>query len=113
MCTRYTAGDFAFVDTGDAEKPVEQALLQSGAELSALVFKAAHHGSNTSNSEELLQAVRPQIVVVSCGLENSYGHPHEEALSRLNDCGAKVCRTDLEGSIIIFSNGMEVTKKAA
>lgn len=101
VCTRYTAGGFAFVDTGDAEKPVEQALLQSGAELSALVFKAAHHGSNTSNSAEFLQAVRPQIVVVSCGLENSYGHPHASALESYAAVGAQVYRTDLQGSVVV------------
>lgn len=99
VCTRYTADGFSFVDTGDAEAAVEQALLQSGADLSATLFKAAHHGSGTSNSPEFLQAVRPQFVVVSCGLNNSYGHPHAAALESYAAVGAAVYRTDLQGSV--------------
>ena len=60
-----------------------------------------------------MQAVRPKAVAVSCGLHNDYGHPHEETLSRLNDAGVTVYRTDLEGSIVIFSDGMKVERRAA
>lgn len=109
VCTRYTADGFSFVDTGDAEADVEQALLQSGADLSATVFKAAHHGSGTSNGPEFLQAVRPQFVVVSCGLNNSYGHPHAAALESYAAVGAAVYRTDLQGSVVaVYTPGAGV-----
>ena len=87
--------------------------MEDGANVKCDVLKVGHHGSSGSSSYRFLYEAEPKIAVISCEAGNSYGHPHEEALSRLNDCGAEVCRTDLEGSIIIFSNGMEVTKKAA
>lgn len=109
VCTRYAAGGFSFVDTGDAEAAVEKAMLESGAELSATLFKAAHHGSNTSNSLEFLQAVRPQFVVVSCGLNNSYGHPHAAVLENYAAVGAQVYRTDLQGSVVaVYTPGAGV-----
>ena len=93
----------AFVVAGvanDGEKAVEDAVLASGADVHADVFKAAHHGSSTSNTQAFLDAVRPQAVVVSCGAGNSYGHPHSEALAAFANVGAQVYRTDTEGTII-------------
>lgn len=101
LCTRYVAGDFAFVDTGDAEVKVEEQLLVSGQRLSAAVFKAAHHGSGTSNSLALVTAVDPDIVVVSCGLDNSYGHPHDTPMENYAAVGADIYRTDLQGSVVV------------
>ena len=94
-------GDFRFLDTGDGEKEAEQALLASGQDLSADVFKAAHHGSHTSNTADFLQAVHPGTVVISCGLNNDYGHPNQEALDAFDAVGAKVYRTDLQGSVVV------------
>lgn len=101
LCMRYAAGEFAFVDTGDAEKTVEETLLVKGQPLTATVFKAAHHGSGTSNSLALLSAVRPEIVVVSCGLDNSYGHPHAQPMENYANVGADVYRTDEQGSVVV------------
>ena len=53
----------------------------------------------------------PEIAVISCGEDNSYGHPHEEVLSRLSDSDVTVYRTDLDGSVVLFCDGMKVTKK--
>ena len=95
----------AFVVAGvanDGEKAVEDAVLASGADVHADVFKAAHHGSSTSNPQAFLDAVRPQAVVVSCGAGNSYGHPHSEALAAFANVGAQVYRTDTEGTIIAY-----------
>ena len=61
----------------------------------------------------VLYEAEPKIGVISCGKDNDYGHPHEETLSRLNDAGVTVYRTDLEGSIVIFSDGMKVERRAA
>lgn len=101
VSTRFTAGKFRFLDTGDAEAEAETALLESGTDVSADVFKAGHHGSSTSNTLPFLQAVRPQVVVVSCGLNNDYGHPHKEALAHFAAVGASVYRTDALGSIVV------------
>ena len=100
LCTLFTAGDFRFLDTGDAEEAAEQQLLDTyGTSLHTTLFKAGHHGSYTSNSLAFLQAVAPQAVAVSCGLNNDYGHPHRAALQNFAAVGAEVYQTDLQGSL--------------
>lgn len=102
-------GELSVVLSGDGEKPVEQAALEAGAVPRADVFKAAHHGSDTSNTLEFLQAVQPGYVAISCGLGNSYGHPHAGALERFEQVGAQVLRTDQDGSVVIAAteNGLQ------
>jgi competence protein ComEC len=102
---RLVYGDFTFLFTGDAEQRGEQAMLASGRSLSALVFKAGHHGSNSSSSAPFLQAVRPQIVIVSAGAGNRFGHPAPEMLQRARDVGAAVLRTDELGTIEVITDG--------
>lgn len=76
LCLRFEAGNFTFLDTGDAERNEEAALAeQYPFRLRSTVFKAGHHGSSTSNTQTLLWQVQPQLVVASCGLNNDYGHP--------------------------------------
>lgn len=113
LVMRLEYGDTSFLFTGDMTSKAERDLLEDGANVKCDVLKVGHHGSSGSSSYRFLYEAEPKIAVISCASGNSYGHPHEEALSRLNDCGAEIYRTDLEGSIVIFSNGMEVTKKAA
>ena len=111
LCLRYTAGGFAFVDTGDAEQEVERQLVNRyGDDLKANLLKAAHHGSSTSNTEEFLSAVSPDIVVASCGLNNDYGHPHAEVVDRIQAIGAEFYRTDYDGTVTVVydSNGIQV-----
>jgi beta-lactamase superfamily II metal-dependent hydrolase len=94
--------------TGDAEKPAEESILRtySGAELGSMLLKMGHHGSRTSSTEAWLAAVRPTIAIISCGKDNSYGHPHAEALARIEPyVGELIYRTDLLGSIVFISNG--------
>lgn len=83
--------------TGDLGSDKE-ALLDVG---KVTVFKAGHHGSKNSNSAELLQEIQPQITVISCGADNRYGHPHTEALARLQNAGSKILRTDVQGCVKI------------
>jgi len=83
----------------------EGAMLASGRELSALVYKAGHHGAKTSSSVRFLEAVQPQYVVISAGEENRYGHPHPEMLARAEAIGAAVLRTDELGSIEVITDG--------
>ncbi len=102
LCLRFTAGSFSFIDTGDAEEEVEEQLLERyWFGLDADLLKAGHHGSNTSNTEEFLAAVRPEIVVASCGLDNDYGHPHAEVVERIQNIGAEFYRTDLDGTVTV------------
>ena len=102
-------GETSFLFTGDAEREAEQALLDSGAELKADVLKLGHHGSDTSTSYPFLREVMPEYAVISVGEGNSYEHPEEGTLSRLRDADSKILRTDLNGDIIISSDGEELT----
>ena len=84
-------------------------MINRGVPLSATVLKVGHHGSYTSTSYAFLWNVMPQYAVISCGKGNSYGHPHDEVLSRLHDADVWTFRTDLQGDIICTSNGSSVS----
>ena len=88
---------------------VETDLVNSGANLKADVLQVGHHGSSTSTGYLFLNAVLPEMGVISCGTGNKYGHPHEETLSILRDAKVDVYRTDLQGTITIGSDGQNFT----
>jgi len=102
---RLVFGRRAFLFTGDAEKKSESAILKSGAELSADVYSAPHHGSNTSTSQAFLDAVGPEFATISVGEGNDYGHPSRETLEKLEAAGIPCLRTDLLGNIVITTDG--------
>lgn len=104
---RLTFGNFAMLFTGDAEGPVEKDMAASyGKKLKCQVLKAGHHGSKTSSTAEFLKLVQPESVVMSLGVNNQYGHPHEALLNRLQKQGVKnIYRTDVNGTITIVSDG--------
>ncbi len=102
-------GDTSFLFTGDAESQVEQELISSGYDIRSNVLKMGHHGSNTSNTERFLQAVNPSFSVISCGKDNSYGHPHEEVVELLNKYDINYKRTDKNGIIVVGSDGSNLT----
>ena len=102
-------GETSFLFTGDAERTAEQVLLNSGVDLSATVLKVGHHGSDSSTTYPFLREVMPAYAVISVGTGNSYGHPTEDALSRLRDADVKVYRTDLQGDIKCTSDGKTVS----
>ena len=106
---RIDYGSTSFLLTGDMEKTAETDLVNSGANLRADVLQVGHHGSSTSTSYPFLNAVLPELGVISCGVNNKYGHPHEETLSILRDAGVDVYRTDLQGTITIGSDGQNYT----
>ena len=106
---KVTYGDTSFLFTGDAEREVEEEILSGGAELKSTVLKAGHHGSSTSTSYPFLREVMPQYTVISCGKDNSYGHPHEETLSKLADAGSEILRTDESGHIVMKSDGKKIS----
>jgi len=113
LVMRLEYGDTSFLFTGDMTAKAEKDLINDGADLRCDVLKVGHHGSSGSSCYQFLYKAQPSIGVISCEKGNSYGHPHEETLSRLADADVTVCRTDLEGSIVIFSDGMKVERKAA
>ena len=102
-------GDTSFLFQGDAEEIVESQILDSGVNIQADLIKLGHHGSNTSSSDEYLQAAGPDIAIISVGKGNSYGHPHEETLAILENLGIKIHRTDESGTIIVTSDGKNIT----
>ena len=104
---RLTFGNFAMLFTGDAEGPVEKDMVASyGKKLKCQVLKAGHHGSKPSSTAEFLKLVQPESVVMSLGVNNQYGHPHEALLNRLQKQGIKnIYRTDANGTITIVSDG--------
>ena len=106
---RIEYGSTSFLLTGDMEKTAETDLVNSGVNLRADVLQVGHHGSSTSTGYLFLNSVLPEMAVISCGVNNKYGHPHEETLSILRDAKVDVYRTDLQGTITIGSDGQNYT----
>lgn len=103
-------GNNSFLLTGDSPKSIEKYLvLLDGSGLKSDVLKAGHHGSKTSNSEIFLNYVLPEIVVISAGEDNRYGHPHQEVLDLLTKI--EVLETSKLGSIFFLSDGERVWLK--
>ena len=113
LAFRLTFGDTSFLFTGDAEKAAEQDMIASGLTIQSDVFKAAHHGADTANTEDFLTAVHPTYCVISCGEGNSYGHPRAGVLNQLRAMGVKVFRTDEQGTIVATSDGSTITWNAS
>lgn len=115
---KLTYGNFTMIFTGDAEKPVEDFLLDGDADLGAAVLKAAHHGSRTSNSYDFVRAVSPRYVLISAGEPtnkrggNTYGHPHSQALDNFLMAGVRaenIYWTYRNGTVTIETDGDTVT----
>lgn len=99
--------------TGDIYKSGEQRIIKNGASLESLesdILKIAHHGSKTSSGEEFLKKVLPKIAIISVGKDNRYGHPNQGVLEVLDKYGIRILRTDEEGDIKVFSDGIQVFK---
>lgn len=109
VAIRLVNGSNQFVITGDAEAESEYEILENKLKLSCDVFAAGHHGSANSSSQKFLQAMNPKYIVVSAGADNTYGHPSQEAMSRFKSIGAKILRTDEQGTVIATSNGKKIT----
>jgi competence protein ComEC len=103
LAARWSAGPAGAWLTGDLGAQGEAALLAATAPalLPAPVLLAGHHGSRGSTGDALLAAVRPRLVLISCGKGNTYGHPHSEALERIRRAGAAQLRTDRDGTIAL------------
>lgn len=96
--------------TGDLEANGEKGISEQP--IKADILKVGHHGSKTSSSKEFIQKVKPTFAVISCGLNNRFGHPHVETINTLEKAGVTILRTDVQGEIIYtFGKGFEATLK--
>ena len=101
-----TFGDNSFLLTGDAETGEMKSVK---AKISADVLKAGHHGSKNSTTKSLLKKIKPEITVISCGKSNEYGHPNKDVLTMLKNIKSSVYRTDKDKTIIVVSDGKNLT----
>lgn len=99
---KITYGNISFLYTGDAEK---DSLEEITSDIKANILKVGHHGSDTSTYKEFLDKVKPQYAIISVGEGNSYGHPDNKVLNLLGDYKVKTYRTDVNGDVLITSNG--------
>jgi competence protein ComEC len=106
-------GQISFLLPGDIEISVENRLVSDGAFLAATVLKSPHHGSKTSSGEIFLEAVDPQVAVISVGAENRFGHPSPEVLARYAERGLPVLRTDQHGTIEFVTDGQRLWVETA
>ncbi|EKF1560336.1 DNA internalization-related competence protein ComEC/Rec2 [Listeria monocytogenes] len=96
--------------TGDLEANGEKGISEQP--IKADILKVGHHGSKTSSSKEFIQKVKPTFAVISCGLNNRFGHPHAETINTLETAGVTILRTDVQGEIIYtFGKGFKATLK--
>ena len=102
---RLVNGNNSFMFMGDAEETSEQDMISTGMNLECDVLSLGHHGSASSTTWDLLEASTPSWAVISCGQDNSYGHPAAETMGKLKDMDIPVFRTDDQGTIIALSDG--------
>ncbi len=113
IVVRITYGGVSLLLAGDAEAVAEARMLAGGLPLQAQVLKVAHHGSASSSAAAFLEAAAPEQGLVSVGAANPYGHPSAATLERLTDAGAEIWRTDLEGTIVVITDGATLRLYAA
>jgi competence protein ComEC len=99
----------SFLLTGDAGFEAEDKILLSSYPASPVsdVLKVGHHGSRYASDDDFLQIVTPEICIISVGDGNDYGHPHPEAVARLQESGCTIYRTDEDGTIVVSTDGEE------
>jgi competence protein ComEC len=116
IVAKLTHNKVSFLFTGDIESESQERIINgSGDLIKSDILKVAHHGSRYTSSNEFLDKVNPKVAIISCEINNDYGHPHKETLERLNNKKIKLYRTDLQGDIIVVSDGEKyqiTTKKS-
>jgi competence protein ComEC len=103
--------DDTFLLTGDAETNISEELINNKIDISADVLKVPHHGSCASLNQKIIDAVRPEVAIISVGADNKYGHPCAQTLDLLNNANIQILRTDYEGTLRFISNGQELKQK--
>ena len=104
IVSRLDCGKLSVLFAADAQAQTERWLLDAQAPLRAAILKVSHHGSRSSSTPKFLQAVQPLLAIISVGTGNEYHHPDPQTIERLQQAGARVLRTDLDGPITIESD---------
>lgn len=105
---RLSYGETSFLFTGDAEKTSEYEMIEGRYPLQSTVLKVGHHGSNTSTTDEFLEAVAPSFGVIFSATDNSYGHPHKEIIKRLEEANVTYYDTQIHGTITAITDGQTI-----
>jgi len=109
IVVKLQAGNTSFLFTGDAEAPAEQSMLVSSVvSIKCDVLKVGHHGSNTATSQTFLDIADPSHAIISAGLDNKYGHPHNETIQKLLAKGVTIYGTHVSGTIIASTDGTTI-----
>jgi competence protein ComEC len=109
---KVTYGNVSLLLMGDAGKEAEDSLLTSGYVLKSNILKVAHHGSSSASSSAFLARVNPEVSIIEVGAGNDYGHPAQKNLSALKKVGSKIYRTDLNGNIVVTTDGRSYSVSA-
>lgn len=108
VAIKLSYGDMDFIFTGDADYGSERDMVASGIDLDCEVLSAGHHGSSSSSSSLFLEKTNPYYVVISCGKDNSYGHPHVEVVEMLEAMEVELFRNDVQGTVIAYTDGEKI-----
>lgn len=103
---KITYGEVSYLLMGDADIRIEKEILEQS-NVKSTVLKAGHHGSDTSSSEDFIQAVKPEVTILSYGKDNSYGHPDAEVKSRLERISSQIYGTAVVGNIVVETDGVD------
>jgi competence protein ComEC len=106
---RVTYGSVSALLAADIGKEGEERLLAHNENVRSQILKVGHHGSQSSSSNEFLEAVNPEAALISAGADNSYGHPHQQTLQRLQRRKVAIYRTDENGTITVRIDGRGYT----
>ena len=101
--------EISFLLSADAETNEEYDIMNSGYDLQATVLKVGHHGSSSSTGYLWLRSINPKYAVISCGIDNEYGHPTHKTLKRIKDADVTLFRTDLQGTITCWTDGYRLS----
>ncbi len=110
---RVDYGMVRFLLTGDAEREEEEWLIRNASSLRADVLKVGHHGSSTSSGDKFIRQVCPRLALISVGALNGYGHPSGHVVTALRGLGARVLRTDNDGTIVVRTDGKKLELQTA
>ena len=112
VVSKITCGEVELLLTGDLEKEGEQALIESAVNINADILAAGHHGSITANTKKFVQSVNPQYTVISAGLDNKYGLPHDEVCNMFKNQGIKMFETAYYGTIVLKTDGKIIKRES-
>lgn len=112
LVARLDYGETSFLFTGDCRKTPFKDIIKAGWDVDVDVVKAAHHGAYNATDEVVFDAMSPEYMLISCGLDNSYGHPHREVVQMLTDAKVDFYRTDYNGTVTVTTDGKTLTVEA-